>query len=98
MNFNTKLLADKNIVSKLLAGFFIGVGVIFLSFLMKNLEVEPSPWAHFFTICKWLTMFLFLSVYFTMAKEVYVNLMKWVYAQQTETNDPMESEQENVIN
>lgn len=98
MNINTKLLADRNIASKSLVGLFIGGGVILLSFLMFNLEVVPSPWAHFFTFCKWMTMFLFLSIYCLMAKDAYVYVMKWVDAQQIEAINSMEPEQENAIN
>ena len=98
MTINTKLLADRSKFSKSLAVFFIAGGVIFLSFLMKNLEVEPSPLAYIFTICKWLTMFLFMSIYYTMVNEIYLNVMKWLDAQQTESNDLMEPEQEIASN
>ena len=98
MTINTKLLAERSKVSKSLTVFFVVGGVIFLSFLMNNFEVESSPLAYFFTICKWLTMFLFMSIYYTMANEIYLNVMKWVDAQQTESSERMEPEQEIASN
>ena len=85
MNIDTKIPAVRNVVSKSLAGLTIAGGVIFLSLLMKNFEVDPSPWALFFTICKWMTMFLLMIIYDLMAKEAYVNAMKWVDAKNRTT-------------
>ena len=98
MNIDTKIPAVRNVVSKSLAGLLITGGVIFLSSLMNNFEVDPSPWALFFTICKWMTMFLLMIIYDLMAKEAYVNVMKWVDSKKIEPLDPIEPGQENAIN
>ena len=98
MNVDTKIPVDRNVVSMSLAGFFIAGGIIFLLVLMKNLEVDPSPWAFFFTICKWMTVFMFMIIYNLMAKEAYINVMKWVDAQNIEPLEPTEPEQVDAIN
>ena len=97
MNIDTKKQAVKNIISLTLTGFLIAGGFILLLFLIKNLEVNPSPWALFFTICKWLTEFLFMITYTFMAREVYENVMKWVDKKNVESVKPNEHEQVNAI-
>ena len=98
MNIDTKILVDRNVVSMSLAGFFIAGGIIFLLVLMKNLEVDPSPWAIFFTVCKWMTVFMFMIIYNLMAKEAYINVMKWVNTKNIEPLEPTEPEQVDAIN
>lgn len=78
MNIETKISVDRQIISITLGAILVFGGVILLLFLIKNLEVDPSPWALFFTICKWMTEFLFMFTYTLMAKEAYFDVMKWV--------------------
>lgn len=98
MNIEIKKPADRNVVSKSMVGFFIAGGVIFFSFLMKNMEVDPSHWTLFFTICKWMTIFLFMIIYDLVAKQACINVMKWVDAKNIESLEPIEPEQENAVN
>ena len=98
MNIEAKIPANRNVVSISLAGFFMAGGVILLLFLVKNFEVDPSSWAFFFSICKWMTVFMFMIIYASMALEAYISVMKWFDAKNIETVAIIDPEQVDAIN